>query len=1062
MVEESVVEDDQTFTVLRSPRGSYLRLTPAEREIWRAMDGSQSVEQLAMLGFLRFKQLLPVAGLVQDLRQQGFLVDTPVQLYSGLRERLAARSVEGLGQRLLRSLRSHEFAIDGLDGFVGALYRGVGWLLFTRPFAALHLLISLAGLICFALVSADGYNLLDSANVLGGLLGLWAALLVSFILHELAHALAVKHYGRRVLRGGVMVYYGMPAAFVDTSDIWLAGPRARIMVSLAGPLCDLLVGSLGAIAAYALPAGPAGAAAYKLAVACYLAALFNFNPLLELDGYYMLVDWLRLPGLRRRGLEFISGPLWQKLRSRAELSREERIFALYGGLAAAYTAVAAVLAGLFWREQLVGVLGDLWASGPLGRALALLIGLGVIVPLGLGLLFAAWGLVRGAAAWAARRGLGRSPLAMALALSLLALALASLPLRFGVTVEIALIAPALWLVALAAQLVLHADYERAAIGRALDSFLAVSVLELLALGGYLLLPEEVTVWAGVEIIGFALLLFAGLVALLDVDLRQSTPPELAASALLLAAAFFGAGLAIGLIQRAQPDANFLWLVIQATPVYASLLAMALLLPLLAGLRDSRLLWSWLLLWLGFIAQTVSYMLELLPNWRNTPPAIAALVLAAGLWAAAWCSHLVALRQIGPRGLSWPLQPALSEGERLRRAFQHTYAALYRTLREYAGARRARLLDDRMDVLAATANWDITLDREEARVGSDVTSLPLDEQGLRYAEVLRYAVGAIQGLCGATFARRAVLGAYDALPWPEREAADRRCFPHTPWAAELSRAFGDSREARLRLLRQVELFAACDDAELRALAESMESHEVNAGALLLAADAAPQGVWIIEAGEVAVREGDRLVAELHRGACFGAAGEPTAGRSYRATVESDLLYLPQAELQRMLREAAPHTAEGMALIEAVRLLERVPLLRDLPRAELRALARAASRHTLPPRTLVVREGQPSGMFYVIEAGQAAVVRRGPAQAGDGKPGPAKVVARLGPAEFFGELELLRNTPPVASVVTISEVRLLALPHAAIAALLTGEAALARGLERVGSGRLLELNGVRGAG
>ena len=44
--------------------------------------------------------------------------------------------------------------------------------------------------------------------------------------------------------------------------------------------------------------------AYKLAFTCYIATLFNANPLLELDGYFILVDWLRLPDLRRRAIAF--------------------------------------------------------------------------------------------------------------------------------------------------------------------------------------------------------------------------------------------------------------------------------------------------------------------------------------------------------------------------------------------------------------------------------------------------------------------------------------------------------------------------------------------------------------------------------------------------------------------------------------------------------------------------------------------------------------------------------------------------------------------------------------
>src|SRR5690606_18754117 len=159
------------------------------------------------------------------------------------------------------------------------------------------------------------------------------------------------------------------------------------------------------------------------------------------------------------------------------------------------------------------------------------------------------------------------------------------------------------------------------------------------------------------------------------------------------------------------------------------------------------------------------------------------------------------------------------------------------------------LDDRMDVLAATANWDITLDRDRARIPPRVLNLPLDVQGGRYAEVLRYTVALIEEIAGASFAHRAIRAAYDALPWPERETANRYCFPDTPWARELSHAFGDMRAARLRLLRQVDLFLNCNDDELAALANSLVEQNVAAGTVLLHAGAPSPGVWIIEAGEV---------------------------------------------------------------------------------------------------------------------------------------------------------------------------------------------------------------------
>jgi putative peptide zinc metalloprotease protein len=1077
VAEGEVTEDGERYTALRSPTGRYLRLTAAERELWELMDGTRSVGELATHGFLRFRQLLPVAELVQTLRRDGFLSEAAAGVYLGLRGRLEARTVRGLGQQVLSSLRQREFAIGGVDAFADALHRGGGWLLFTRPFLVLLTLIALAGLGCFALVATGAaggaYSVIDAAAAGTSLLALWAALLVSFALHELAHALTVKHFGRTVLRGGVMIYYGLPAAFVDTSDIWLAGRRARILTSLAGPVCDLTVGSLAAIAAALLPVGAAGDAAYKLAVASYLAALCNLNPLLELDGYYMLSDWLALPNLRRRALAFISGPLWQKLRSawaeqRAArehgplltFSREERIFTLYGGLSAIYTALAIVLALFFWQAQLVDALRTLWAGDTVSRALAVLIFLGVVVPLGLGLIVAAWGLVRAAAAWVARRGYGRSPIVVAGALTLFAVALATLPLRFGRTAETALIAPLLWLVALVAQVALHNDYRRAAVARALDCFLAVTVIEGLALLGFFVLPQLSPLWSAMENLGFALLLFAGFVTLLDHDLRQAPPAELAGSALLMALAFLAGGLTIGLLQVAQPGAPFVLHVLNAAPVYTSAVALALLLPQVAGMHDSRLLWSWLLLWLGIALQTAGYLLELLPAWRGTPPAMAIAVLASGLWAAAWCSHAVALRQLAPRGLSWPLEPATGEAERLRRAFRHSYAGLYRLLRAHHGSRRARALDDRMDVLAATANWQITLDREEARIGAELAARPLDDQGTRYAEVLRYAVAVIEGLAGVTFARRAIQAAYDALPWPEREAADRRCFPNTPWARELSRAFGDARDARLRLLRQVEQLAACDDGELLALAEAMEPRRAPAGALLLAAGEPPPGLWIVEAGEVVAREGPRVAAELHRGDGFGAAGTGDDGRpsahAYRASVDSELLYLSRAELRRLLGGAAPHAAEGPALMEAMRALERAALFHDLPRETLRGLARAAERLSVAPRTLLIRQGRANGRIFLILRGEAAVLQHEAAAAGQGATGGFRVVARLGPDELVGELELLGGGPPQASVVALTPLDLVALPHGAVADLLSS-GGLGRGLERLGSARLRDLRG-----
>jgi len=151
----------------------------------------------------------------------------------------------------------------------------------------------------------------------------------------------------------------------------------------------------------------------------------------------------------------------------------------------------------------------------------------------------------------------------------------------------------------------------------------------------------------------------------------------------------------------------------------------------------------------------------------------------------------------------------------------------------------------------------------------------------------------------------------------------------------------------------------------------------------------------------------------------------------------------------------YAAGGKESVEVLRLLERVPLFADLPRNTLRGLVAIAEQRTYPARTVVVRQRTLSGIFFIIRKGTAAVVRREAAT--NGAPATTRPIARLGPQEFFGELELLRNAPPVASVIALTSLTVLALPHAAIQALVHSDGGVSRRLERIGSGRLKALEG-----
>ena len=384
------------YVMLRNTRAqTYLKLDPREYDLLALMDGTRSVKALVIEYFRRNGVLsLPrVAGLVELLRTHHFLVEPPRDVYLELGRLLHAREARFSLGRLVRGFLETAVAVPGVDGWLGRLYRAWGWLLFTWPLVVPALLVGVLGPPLFVLELSRGrYDVLrpEGSYLLGAVL-FFGLELVVLAIHELGHGLAVKHAGRFVPRAGVMLYYGLPAAFVETTDIWMAPRRLRLVTSFAGPATGLVIGGLCALVAFLLPAGALGAFVFVFGFVSLLNTVLNFNPLLELDGYYLLVDLIEKPLLRARALAFVRGPLWAKLRKRQPLTGEERFFALFGLGSAAYSAVALLLALRFWERQILPVLRELWDSDqPVVRAIAVL----VVVLLGSGLVLGLVSLAR--------------------------------------------------------------------------------------------------------------------------------------------------------------------------------------------------------------------------------------------------------------------------------------------------------------------------------------------------------------------------------------------------------------------------------------------------------------------------------------------------------------------------------------------------------------------------------------------------------------------------------------------------------------------------------------------
>jgi putative peptide zinc metalloprotease protein len=261
------------------------------------------------------------------------------------------------------------------------MYRWGGRVFFRKEIAIASAVVSVVGMVAFfVLLGRHKYTLIgESAAASVGLL--YIADYASTFVHESGHALATIHAGRHVNAAGFMLYLGMPAFFIETTDTWMSPRRGRMTAAAAGPFIETVTAGIATMLALSLPATPVTVFLFRYAVLSYIAIAQNLVPFLRLDGYYILMDALEEMNLRERSFDFLREDLLGKIRKRERLSRQERIYTAYGVLAVIFTVLAVALSSLFWSRILRQAVIGAWRGGWVSRILiTILVGL-VLAPL---------------------------------------------------------------------------------------------------------------------------------------------------------------------------------------------------------------------------------------------------------------------------------------------------------------------------------------------------------------------------------------------------------------------------------------------------------------------------------------------------------------------------------------------------------------------------------------------------------------------------------------------------------------------------------------------------------
>ena len=275
---------------------TFLRLSDNDAQLFEQLDGTRSLVDLIGESERRFGQVGParLARLLADLGERGFL--------AGVEGTASQNAVEAPQGFLRRAFKPREKTFPRIGRAFERLYGMGAWVFFTRPALIAIAVMMVAGLGIFGYLIAGRYGtpfVVASKIGLGGLVFMAGRFIVVAI-HETAHGLTMASFGRKVQRAGIKLLLIFPYAFVDTSEAWFAPRRRRIAISAAGPVSDFTVGAIFALCCLLLPDGTIRDIFFNLAFAAYVGAFFNLNPFIDRDGYQILVDVLREPGLRRR------------------------------------------------------------------------------------------------------------------------------------------------------------------------------------------------------------------------------------------------------------------------------------------------------------------------------------------------------------------------------------------------------------------------------------------------------------------------------------------------------------------------------------------------------------------------------------------------------------------------------------------------------------------------------------------------------------------------------------------------------------------------------------------
>ncbi|HTY79480.1 MAG TPA: M50 family metallopeptidase [Candidatus Bathyarchaeia archaeon] len=332
----SGVPGTKSYVLKSRKTENYLLLDDEERFLWQQMDGRASMQDIAVAYVMRYGSFdfEKIPQLMNKLLLADLLTLRPMSRLREILERNRRNPAARAMAATLHAIERLNVSSRRWNELFERIHRYGGWLLFT-PWAVAGLAALTAVGIRALLLLWNDLGAISSAlghHAIVAIIALKLAFFVTVAMHQLVHALACVHYGRRVKEVGFIIHHlVVPTFYADVTDLFMASRRARVVNALAGPTVHLVLGLLGVIWAQALTPGllqACVAASAVLQLQSFLICIYPFS-FLEMDGYHVLEDAVGMPRLAQESMQFVRAPLWKKVTRGRRFTRQEIVYVSY-------------------------------------------------------------------------------------------------------------------------------------------------------------------------------------------------------------------------------------------------------------------------------------------------------------------------------------------------------------------------------------------------------------------------------------------------------------------------------------------------------------------------------------------------------------------------------------------------------------------------------------------------------------------------------------------------------------------------------------------------------------